>query len=64
MTLSNGQGKNEDEITVAMDSMQELNAAGEAIGYSGPNDGKHSRHTFANTDFRVDDTPRPERADA
>ena len=47
MTLSNGPN----EITVAMDYIQELDAAGAVVGNKGPNEGKHSRSTFANTEF-------------
>jgi len=54
MTLSNG----DNQVTVAMDNLYELNAAGSIIGNTGPNAGKHSRQTFASVDFSVNDTAR------
>ncbi|KAL1500390.1 hypothetical protein AB1Y20_013047 [Prymnesium parvum] len=54
MTLANGPN----QITVEMDYIRELDASGNTVGNSGPNDGKHSRNTFANTDFTINSNPR------
>ena len=43
-------------VTVEMDSIHELDAAGSTIGLSGPNTGKHGRNTFANVEFTIDST--------
>ena len=51
MTLSNGQN----EVTVEMDYIQELNELGSVIANTGSNSEKHSRNTFANTDFTIND---------
>lgn len=50
MRLSNG----ENVITVTMDYIHELDADGGIIGNGGPNSIKHSRNTFANTDFEFE----------
>jgi len=50
MSLSNGPN----DITVAMDYIHELDAAGEIVGNNGPNEGKHSRNTFSNTAFTIE----------
>ena len=54
MTLSNGPN----QVTVTMDSLFELNAAGSIIGNSGPNAQKHSRQTFASVDFTISNQTR------
>lgn len=50
MRLSNGKNV----ITVTMDFLRELDADGQTIGNGGPNSVKHSRDTFANTDFEFE----------
>ena len=54
MTLSNGPN----QVTVAMDNLYELDAGGNIIGNTGPNNEKHSRQTFASVPFSINTTPR------
>ena len=54
MTLTNGPNS----VTVEMDNLYELDAAGSIIGNTGPNSGKHSRNTFASVPFTINDETR------
>jgi len=49
MTLKNG----DNQVTVTMDSIHELDAAGNVIANTGANALKHSRETFASTEFAI-----------
>lgn len=46
-----GVGGSNNTVTITMDAIKEVDSSGSQVGKSGPNNGQHSRETFANTDF-------------
>jgi hypothetical protein len=51
------------DVTIAMDSLYELDADGNSIGGGGPPSGKHSLQSFAPQDFTIDSTPTRDEID-
>jgi len=59
MTLSNAPADGSitpNEVTITMDYIREIDAAGNIVGNEGPNSGKHSLQTFASQAFTIDPT--------